>query len=71
MCENVPKSRMTNSPRENSEAFVEATQWAGQNSPDGYTLLRGEGCHGGASEDSVLANQEYALRDQLGRLKGE
>lgn len=50
-------------------------QWAYQNFPDGYTLLRGQGCYRGVSEDSVLVNvlsdREFALREQLEHLKTE
>jgi hypothetical protein len=50
-------------------------QWANQNLPDGYTLLRGEGCYGGVSEDSVLVNalsdDEFSLRGPLEELKRE
>ena len=48
-------------------------QWADQNFPDGYTLMRGEGCYGGFSEDSVLLNvladSDFALREQVRELK--
>ena len=48
-------------------------QWADQNFPDGYTLLRGEGCYAGFSEDSVLLNilsdRDFHLKEQVGELK--
>ena len=48
-------------------------QWADQNFPNGYTLLRGQGCYGGYSEDSLLVNvlsdHEFALGDQVRELK--
>lgn len=48
-------------------------QWANENFPDGYTLIRGQGCYLGISEDSVLinalSNYDVALRDQLQKLK--
>jgi hypothetical protein len=50
-------------------------RWANDNFPDGYTLLRGQGCYRGISEDSVLvnvlSNYDAALRDQLQKLKQE
>ena len=48
-------------------------QWADANFPDGYTLLRGEGCYRGLSEDSlvvnVLSDCDLPLRGQLDGLK--
>ena len=48
-------------------------QWADVNFPDGYTLLRGEGCYRGLSEDSlvvnVLSDCDLSLRDQVDGLK--
>ena len=48
-------------------------QWANRHFPDGYTLLRGEGCYGGHSEDSVLlnvlSNGDFQLKEQVGELK--
>ena len=48
-------------------------KWANDNFPDGYTLLRGQGCYHGISEDSlvinVLSDQNFALRDRLEGLK--
>lgn len=48
-------------------------QWADQYFPEGYTLLRGEGCYGGYSEDSVLlnvlSNSDFQLREQVRDLK--
>jgi hypothetical protein len=50
-------------------------QWANNNFPDGYTLVRGEGCYRGSSEDSLLINvlsmDDLALRVELERLKKE
>ena len=50
-------------------------QWANGNFPDGYTLLRGEGCYRGMSEDSLLINvlsqNELTLKYELERLKRE
>lgn len=58
------------------ESYVQAIKkWANSVFPEGYTLLRGEGCYRGIYEDSVLVNVlsdgEIALRDQLKRLKLE
>ena len=48
-------------------------QWADANFPDGYTLLKGQGCYRGLSEDSlvvnVLSDCDLPLRDQLDGLK--
>ena len=48
-------------------------QWADQNFPDGYTLVRGEGCSHGVSEDSLLVNllsdSDFPIREQLEGLK--
>lgn len=48
-------------------------KWANQNFPDGYTILRGQGCYLGVSEDTVLINAllnyDVALRHQLETLK--
>jgi hypothetical protein len=50
-------------------------RWANDNFSDGYTLLRGQGCYRGISEDSVLinvlSNRDTTLRDQLQELKQE
>jgi len=50
-------------------------QWANDNFPDGYTLVRGEGYYRGISEDSVLINAllnyDVAIRDQVEKLKQE
>ncbi len=49
--------------------------WANNIFPDGYTLVRGEGCYRGSSEDSLLINvlsmDEFKLTDELVRLKRE
>jgi hypothetical protein len=48
-------------------------RWANEQFPDGYTILRGQGCYLGVSEDTVLINAlskyDVALRDQLEKLK--
>lgn len=48
-------------------------QWANENFPDGYTILRGRGYYLGVSEDTVLidalSNYDVALRDHLEKLK--
>lgn len=48
-------------------------QWADQNFPDGYTLVRGEGCYRGVSEDSLLINllsdYDFPLSKKLEGLK--
>lgn len=50
-------------------------QWADQNFPDGYTLVKGEGCYCGVSEDSLLINllsdYDFPFREQLEGLKSE
>lgn len=50
-------------------------KWANKTFPDGYTLIRGEGCYNGVSEDSVLLhvlfNYNFDLKRQLERLKRE
>jgi len=50
-------------------------KWANENFPDGYTILRGQGCYLGVSEDTVLidalSNYDVALREQLEKLKQE
>lgn len=49
--------------------------WANSVFPDGYTLVRGEGCYNGISEDSVLinalSNYDVALKNKLEKLKRE
>lgn len=48
-------------------------EWADQNFPSGYTLVRGEGCYRGVSEDSLLINllsdSDFPLKEQLEWLK--
>jgi len=48
-------------------------QWADQHFPDGYTLVKGEGCYCGVSEDSLLINllsdSDFHLKEQLEGLK--
>ena len=48
-------------------------KWANDNFPDGYTILRGQGCYLGVSEDTVLidalSKYDVALREQLETLK--
>jgi hypothetical protein len=50
-------------------------KWANRNFPDGYTVLMGQGCYRGNSEDSllidVLSEYDVSLRDQLEQLKRE
>jgi len=49
--------------------------WANVTFPDGYTLVKVEGCYRGISEESILLyaflSHDMALRDQLERLKRE
>jgi hypothetical protein len=48
-------------------------QWANDNFPNGYTILRGQGCYLGVSEDTVLIdallNSDVSFREQLRKLK--
>ena len=48
-------------------------KWANTTFPDGYTLVKGEGCYNSASEDSILLyaflNYDPSLRRQLEKLK--
>lgn len=48
-------------------------KWANENFPDGYTILRGQGCYLGISEDTVLidalSNYDVSYREQLKKLK--
>jgi hypothetical protein len=48
-------------------------RWANEQFPDGYTILRGQGCYLGVSEDTLhinaLSKYDVALRDQLEKLK--
>jgi hypothetical protein len=48
-------------------------RWANEAFPDGYTLVRGEGCYNGTSEDSILLhaflNYDPVLKHQLEKLK--
>lgn len=65
-----------NDSRKISDLYLEKVRrWAGEIFPDGYTLVRGEGCYNGVSEDSILLhaflNYDVALKDQLERLKRE
>jgi len=50
-------------------------EWADAVFPEGYTLLKGEGCYRGTYEDSVLinvlSNGDVALRNHLEDLKRE
>ena len=49
--------------------------WANDTFPDGYTLVRGEGCYRGITEDSILlyifSDYDIALRERLEKLKRE
>jgi predicted DNA binding protein len=49
--------------------------WAIVAFPEGYTLVRGEGCYNGVSEDSVLlsalSKYDVGLRHQFEKLKQE
>jgi hypothetical protein len=63
-----------NGSRQINETYLgKVRQWANVNFPDGYTLLRGEGYYGGASEESivvdVLSSGELGLTTQLQQLK--
>jgi hypothetical protein len=59
--------------RIDSQYLGKVRQWADANFPTGYTLLRGQGCYGGISEDSllvnVLSNCDLPLREQVNGLK--
>jgi len=48
-------------------------EWANSAFPDGYTLVRGEGCYRGISEDSillcVLSDYDAVQRGRLEKLK--
>ncbi len=61
--------------RINKDYLNKVKQWANDNFPDGYTLIKGQGCYLGISEDSILVhallNYEVALRDRLKNLKQE
>jgi len=49
--------------------------WASTTFPNGYTLVKGEGCYHGISEDSVLIyaffSEDATLRNRLETLKRE
>jgi len=49
--------------------------WADKNFPTGYTMLRGQGCYGGFTEDSLLINVlsdcDLSLKHQIERLKDD
>ena len=40
----------------NEEYLGRVREWADENFPEGYTLLKGEGCYKGVYEDSILLN---------------
>jgi hypothetical protein len=50
-------------------------KWANNNFPNGYTLIRGQGCYKGVSEDTVLINAlsdyDVPLASPLEQLKRE
>lgn len=57
-----------NGTRKICESYLKKVRdWADANFPEGYTLLRGEGCYRGIYEDSVLIN---VLSDYDGSLNG-
>ena len=65
-----------NGTRKICESYLKKVkEWADTNFPEGYTLLKGEGCYRGIYEDSILINAlsdyDVALGDQLKRLKLE
>jgi hypothetical protein len=64
-----------NSSRINDGYLDKVRKWANETFPDGYTILRGEGCYNGSSEDSILLhaflNYDPVLKHQLERLKRE
>lgn len=65
-----------NSSRRINKGYLDKVRrWANDNFPDGYTLIRGQGCNGRTTEDSVLINvlsdYDYAMRDKLKGLKEE
>lgn len=49
--------------------------WADVIFPEGYTLIKGEGCYNGIHEDSliinVLSNYDVSVNDRLKKLKHE
>lgn len=57
-----------NGTRKICESYLKKVrEWADTTFPEGYTLLRGEGCYRGLYEDSVLIN---VLSDYDGSLNG-
>jgi len=65
-----------NDSRKVCKSYLEKVRgWANTAFPDGYTLLKGEGCYRGISEDSILLyaflSHDLALRNQLQELKHE
>ncbi len=65
-----------NGTRKINDSYSERVRrWANETFPDGYTVLRGEGCYNGNSEDSILLhaflNYDPALKQQLEKLKRE
>jgi len=57
------------------EYLKKVRRWADVTFPDGYTLIKGEGCYNGIYEDSliinVLSNHNISVTDQLKKLKRE
>lgn len=47
--------------------------WTNENFPDGYTVMRGQGCYQGVTEDSLLLNvisdSDMPLKERLQKLK--
>ncbi|MCW4002649.1 MAG: hypothetical protein NWE95_01880 [Candidatus Bathyarchaeota archaeon] len=59
-----------------TESYISMVrEWAGNVFSEGYTLVRGNGCFKGTTEESILINAvsqyDMNLRDQLRELKGK
>ena len=57
------------------EYIKKIIEWADVTFPEGYTLLKGEGCYDGIYEETIiinaLSNYDVSLNGQLKRLKRE
>ena len=64
-----------NSRRICKDYLKKVRQWADVIFPEGYTLIRGEGCYNRTHEDSliinVLSNYDVSVTNQLKKLKRE
>lgn len=63
-----------NDSRKICESYLKKVkEWADATFPEGYTLLRGEGCYKGLSEDSILINSlslyDISIQHRLKELK--